>query len=109
VTDETVVLEAASYSVVCPVCGRARYVPSPTRFVECECGRVIVTTGAKQRFQTTAAEPGDLVVASYRWRCPDCSRTNYEPVVAERVRCPGCGSTFGVECAKHNGSQERLL
>jgi len=106
-TDETVVLTAASYSVVCPVCGQVQYTTAPTRFVECRCGRMVATTRARHRFQTTAAEPGVLVAASYRWRCPDCGRTNYEPAVTERVRCPGCGGAFGAACAKH--VQEHLL
>lgn len=108
-TDETVVLEAASYTVVCPRCGRTRYTAAPTRFVECECGTMIVTTGPRHRFPATVGEVGVLVVASYRWRCPDCGRTGYVPTVTGRVRCPECGGTFGVACARHNGPQERLL
>lgn len=104
-----VILKAATYGIRCPTCGRTRYVTEPTRFVECECGQMIVAAEPKHRFPTTIAEPGVPVVVSYRWQCLDCGRTNYESSVTESVRCPKCGSTFGVAHAEHNGVQKRLL
>lgn len=107
-TDETITLQAAAYRLTCPECGRSHFLPQDTRFVECECGKTIVAGEPTHCFDDSAIPAGVPVVASYRWTCPDCRKTHYEPRANLTVRCAKCGATFEVNAVEH-GPQARLL
>ncbi len=45
----------------------------------------------------------ELVSSGYAWRCPECSRTEYEGAVPSSgsVRCTRCGAMFPVSKVSH--------
>jgi DNA-directed RNA polymerase subunit RPC12/RpoP len=45
----------------------------------------------------------ELISSGYAWRCPECSRTEYENAVpaSRTVRCTRCGASFAVRRVCH--------
>ena len=45
----------------------------------------------------------ELISSGYAWRCPECTRTEYENAVpaSGRVRCTRCGASFAVRRVSH--------
>jgi DNA-directed RNA polymerase subunit RPC12/RpoP len=45
----------------------------------------------------------ELISSGYAWRCPECSRTEYESAVpaSDTVRCSRCGARFAVRRVCH--------
>lgn len=45
----------------------------------------------------------ELIASGYAWRCPECSRTEYENEVpaAGSVRCGRCGASFRLARVLH--------
>lgn len=101
----TIVLVAASYRVLCPSCGREHLRSAVHRFIECECGKMIATEGPAHHFDDQEIEePGVWKVASYRYPCPDCDATQFEARVVEWVTCDKCGARLEVAAANHSNT-----
>jgi len=45
----------------------------------------------------------ELISSGYAWRCPECTRTEYENAVpaSGTVRCTRCGASFAVRRVSH--------
>jgi ribosomal protein L37AE/L43A len=106
--DETIKLRAAAYRLICPACGQPHLLPRDTRFIACDCGRMIAAGAPQQRDDDRIAPAGVPVVASYRWSCPDCRKTHYERRARLTVHCAQCGATFAVDATAHE-PQARLV
>jgi len=48
----------------------------------------------------------ELISSGYAWRCPECSRTEYENAVpaSGTVRCSRCGASFTVGRVCHRAA-----
>jgi len=46
----------------------------------------------------------ELISSGYAWRCPECTRTEYETAVpaSGMVRCTRCGASFAVRRVSHH-------
>ena len=47
-------------------------------------------------------EEVDLHATGYKWKCPECGRSNSSRSATERVVCRGCNATIEVEGIEHN-------
>lgn len=101
--DKGVILHAASYQAVCPRCGARRLVSELPPALECGCGAVIELADPRHNYGDDGepVPPGTPMVASYRWRCPECGRTHFEFRARTSVRCSKCGAAFRVEALEH--------
>lgn len=100
-TNETVVLKAAAYRLVCPECGRVHFVTRHRASIQCKCGATVTVGMPKHNFGNGNVPAGVPIVASYRWTCRDCLAIHYESQAVPTVQCSRCGATFEVDAVEH--------
>jgi len=98
--EESVTLRAASYQVECPSCGTRRLESGLPPTLECDCGTQIQLDEPQHNYGDDG-EPGTPVVASYRWKCPECGKVHFEYRARTSVRCSKCGGVFAVRALEH--------